>query len=992
MNQLSGHQNKLSRTDTQAVDAIAAWHRARFLSPLCAGRHVLLNGGGAAAALLGAVAGSVATQTTPPDGADVVLALDPAPPEAVLEAVSGLAGAVRPGGVLVMVSCPDSTPDGGRAAIEAALARRFRHVTTVLQYPVAGTLLADALQQGCRVVALADAPVPPAAALHVCSAQPLPDLAGGLFAAPPAVAGALAAAATGDPLPATPPARPPVPPANPTALPAEALRNDDALELRRRAVSLAERLVEHDERMFDLRAEVAQLRVRLEEALARGGGGFDVPRTRHHWPLADNPATPPVVPAGYDCRADDAVIPEARAGEAFLQRFGLAGDAPDFAAAIDALNQRPKQLPIAGPDADPDVSIVIPVHGQLASTLNCLDSLFGHAARFVAEIIVIDDASPDRTGELLPLVGGIRIHHQPVNRGFIDSCNTGADLARGRILVMLNNDTRVVAGWLDELAGGFTLFPRAGLVGSKLFYPDGSLQEAGGIVWRDGSAANYGRGDDPNRPQYCHARQVDYVSGASIAIPAALWHQLGGFDRHYAPAYSEDSDLCFRIRAAGHETWFQPQSRAIHYEGKTSGTDTRTGVKAYQIINARKFLLRWRDTLADHRPGGEAPYFERERGVRWRALVIDATTPTPDQDAGSVTSVLHLRLLQQLGYKVHFVAQDNFMFDPKYTASLQREGVECACVPYDSGFESYLRLYGHLFDIVLVFRVTVAEQTIDALRRHAPQAPVLFNNMDLHFLRMQREAALAGDPAAFEPAAAMRRRELDVIGKVDCTITPSSYEKRVIEQIAPAAPVLVLPFMMECAGTSVGFAARRDICFLGGYRHPPNVDAVQYFVREVFPLIRAELPGIRFIIAGANPTEAVQALAAEDVIVTGQVPDLRDVFDRARVFVCPLRAGAGVKGKIAAAMAHGLPVVTTSVGAEGMDLQQGKHVLLADQPAAFAAACLRAHGEEALWQRLSSAGQALVQEKHSLAAGRRALVRAIDMALRRHLGVDARVG
>ena len=134
--------------------------------------------------------------------------------------------------------------------------------------------------------------------------------------------------------------------------------------------------------------------------------------------------------------------------------------------------------------------------------------------------------------------------------------------------------------------------------------------------------------------------------------------------------------------------------------------------------------------------------------------------------------------------------------------------------------------------------------------------------MDLHFLRMQRIAELTGDAGALDEAAAMKQRETAVIGRVDCTITPSTHERRVIADLAPDAPAAVLPFMIAFRGTSVGFPPRRDICFLGGYRHDPNVDAVQFFARDIFPLLRRDLPGIRFIIAGAHPTEGVQALAA----------------------------------------------------------------------------------------------------------------------------------
>jgi GT2 family glycosyltransferase len=988
MNDISPGQAGPAGNAAADANRIAALHRSRFLAPLCVGRLVLLCGGDAAAAVLAEVAGQVAKGVAPKGGAEVVLALDPAPPQVVLAAAPGLIRALRPGGVLVLVSRPDDTPDGGLAALAALLAGSFRHLATYRQRPLVGTLLDDARFDGSRVVALADAPAPPDTLLHVCSTAPLPDLAGGVFAAPLAAAAGLAAGMLS-------PVGPAIVLANPIELPDDGLRNENALDLRRRAVSLVERLVERDEIVFDLLAETARLRRQLAEGSAGGGGSsgfFEPPRTSHGWPLAEKPETPVATLGLYDHRVDDEVILEGRAGAGFLERFSLTGDTPVFDAAIAALNETPKRLQLRDEaDAAPEVSIIIPVYGQLGYTLNCLDSLFRHASRYSAEIIVIDDVSPDQSGEKLPAVAGIRCRRQAVNGGFINSCHTGAAMARGRYLVMLNNDTRVVAGWLDELIGAFDLFPAAGLVGSKLLYPDGTLQEAGGILWRDGSAWNYGRNDDPNRPQYCHARQADYISGATIALPTALWRELDGFDVHYRPAYCEDADLCLRVRAAGREVWFQPQSRIIHYEGRTSGTDTRQGVKAYQVVNTKKLFLRWRDRLQAHRPNGQAPYFERERDVVRRMLVVDATAPTPNQDAGSVQIVLALRLAQKLGYKTHFVPEDNFLFQPRYTTDLLRLGIDCAYAPYDVGFETYIRRYGHLFDVVMGYRVPVLEKIHDLVREHAPQAPLLFNIVDLHYLRMRREAELEGDAERLEAAAAMRARELAMIGRTDCTITHSSVERQLIETEVPGVPVRVLPLTFDFFGTKAGFAQRRDICFLGGYRHPPNIDAVTYFVERIFPILRREQPGIRFIIAGAKPTLEVLALAAEDIVVTGLVEDLRDLFDHARVFVCPLRVGAGVKGKVAAAIAYGIPVVTTSVGIEGVDFIDGEHVLVANDADAFAAATLRAYRDEALWEHLSRQSQTFLREQLSPEMCRLVLADSIEAGYRHRLGLDAAV-
>ncbi len=768
---------------------------------------------------------------------------------------------------------------------------------------------------------------------------------------------------------------------------------NDTRDMRRRAAALAGRLVAADERLMRIEDDVADLRARLEGRPghhATAGASFEPTSVMHDWVLADEPGTDPATLTAYQHRVDDPALLAAREGDAFLRRYGLIGRAPQFAACADALRGREATLSAAA-DGAPDVSIIIPVHGQLGWTLNCLDALLAHESRASAEILVIDDASPNSTGEHLPALAAampvLRYERLERNLGFLRACNHAAAIGRGRLLVLLNNDTRVVAGWLDALVDSFALFPAAGLVGSKLLYPDGSLQEAGGIIWRDGSAWNYGRGDDPNRPHYSHARQVDYVSGASVAVPAALWQELGGFDARYSPAYGEDADLALRIRASGREIWLQPQSRVVHYEGKTSGTDLGQGVKAHQVANEKKLFLRWHRDLAAHRRNGEAPYLERERGVLRRALVIDATNPTPNQDAGSVTTTLTLHLFRSLGYKVHFVPQDNFLFERQHTEALLRTGIECVYAPYDTNFADYIARMGKLFDVVLVYRAGILDRVLGDLRRHAPQAALLFHAMDLHFLRMERAAALDGDAGQVSAAAAMRKRELRLIGEVDCTITHSTYEQQLLATLAPQAKVLVWPFMFEFHGTRVGFAPRRDFCFLGGYRHPPNVDAAMFLVRDVLPIIHRSLPDARIILAGANPGPEVQSLAGPLVEVTGMIDDLRDVFDRARVFACAIRVGAGTKGKISTAMAYGLPVVSTPCGAEGMDLIDGHDVLIGESAEAFAQACLRLHDDAVLWQRLSEAGQALVREKHSPAAGRRTLEQAIETALAHRLGI-----
>src|SRR5690606_35191212 len=271
---------------------------------------------------------------------------------------------------------------------------------------------------------------------------------------------------------------------------------------------------------------------------------------------------------------------------------------------------RPLYTPRAAPfepfalptSSAPRASIIIPVFGAFAHTLACLRALAAHPPLAPFEVIVVDDASPDDSPAQLRAIDGLRVHERSVNGGFIAACNDGASFARGDVLVFLNNDTIPQPGWLDALLDTFDAHPDAGLVGAQLLYPDGRLQEAGGVVFADGSAWNYGRFGDPTDPRYAYLRDADYISGAAIAIPRALFIGLGGFDVRYAPAYYEDTDLAFAVRAAGRRVLYQPAARVVHDEGATSGTDTSGGAKAGQLRNQAVFLAHRHEALAGKGP------------------------------------------------------------------------------------------------------------------------------------------------------------------------------------------------------------------------------------------------------------------------------------------------------------------------------------------------------------------------------------------------------
>jgi O-antigen biosynthesis protein len=335
----------------------------------------------------------------------------------------------------------------------------------------------------------------------------------------------------------------------------------------------------------------------------------------------------------------------------------------------------------------PDVSVIIPVYGQLATTWSCLRSLAETPAGTSIEVIVANDRSPDRTSEMLARVRGIRTVDNPENLGFLQTCNRAAREARGRYLCLLNNDTLLTPGWLSPMVESFALFPRAGLVGAKLLFGDGRLQEAGGTAFRDGTTSHYGRRKDPARPEYSFARRVDYCSAACALIPKAIWDQLGGFDEYYAPAYYEDTDLAFRVRRAGYEVIYQPATTIVHFEGLTHGKSkgqAKTPSK-HLLANRQKFFERWSEVLlTEHAPPETRNRSAADRRRAPGLLVLSGVPLTPNGGAAAAALAA-----DAAGFQVTLLSPGH---DPSSARdALQRRGVEVLYPPYSPPVAHFLR-------------------------------------------------------------------------------------------------------------------------------------------------------------------------------------------------------------------------------------------------------------------------------------------------------------
>jgi GT2 family glycosyltransferase len=633
----------------------------------------------------------------------------------------------------------------------------------------------------------------------------------------------------------------------------------------------------------------------------------------------------------------------------------------------------PVPKPIEFPVFDKvEVSIVIPVFNQFHFTQACLASVQEHRGSHAIEVIVVDDGSADATADFVPRMKGIMYLRNETNAGFVGSCNRGAAKARGEYLLFLNNDTSVKPGWLDALLETFQLESRAGLVGSKLLFPDGRLQEAGGIIWRDGSGWNYGKFDDPKKPEYNYLRDVDYCSAACAMIPKSLFESIGGFDARYAPAYYEDTDLSFKIRQNGYKVLYQPMSEVIHHEGATGGTDISTGAKRHQELNRTIFATTWAAELAAKPANGDvANYFVCKLGQK-RILVIDHHLPMPEKDAGSLRMFHILNILRDLGHRVTFVP-DNLADIPPYADDLRKRGVEVVHHPYIKSVRQHLSEHGAECDVVILSRCDFARKHIADVRRLAPQSRIIFDTVDLHFLRQHREADLIQDPEVKLKAQEREQQEYELIDEADETWVVSGFEQELLRHERPNKSIEIVSMIVDIPGSATPFSLRHDFLFIGSFQHAPNADAVIFFATEIYPLVTARLPQAKFYIIGDKAPPAVIALASENIIVTGLQPDVRPYFDSVKISVAPLRFGAGVKGKINQSMGFGVPVVATSLAVEGMDLKDHENILIADRAEDFAQAVVDLYGSEELWQQISKNGLVKTRAMYSCEVAKKQL-------------------
>lgn len=486
--------------------------------------------------------------------------------------------------------------------------------------------------------------------------------------------------------------------------------------------------------------------------------------------------------------------------------------------------------------------------------------------------------------------------------------------------------------WLSRLldAGrdAQTTGTAAGAVCAKVIGTDGWLVEAGILRTHDGKLLHLGAGGDPQAPEYNYLREVDAASDVCLllnqeAVRQALAASVSPVDTFGLMHLFEG------MRSRGWSVLYQPEVTA---------------------------------TVTSPEPCAPA-LLETSRK---RLLVLDAVMPTPDQDSGSLRMTSLLEIFLDLGWHVTFVPSNLELCAP-YGPYLRRRGIEVLYRPLVGSIPTFLEQRGASFDLVILSRHYVATAFLDVVHLHAPQAWVWFDTVDLHYLREQREAKLRGDPVALKQAVECKRQEIDLMRRSDLTLVVSPVERDLLATEAPDVRVEILSNIHSLHPTETPFAARDAIVFIGGFNHTPNVDAVEYYVNDILPLVRAQLGAVPTYLIGSRPPQEVLALDAPDqgLHVTGYVEDVTPFFARARLSIAPLRYGAGVKGKINMSMAYGVPTVATPCAGEGMFLRPETDILIGGDAAAFAAAVVRLYRDQTLWESIAANGLANIETHFS---------------------------
>ena len=611
---------------------------------------------------------------------------------------------------------------------------------------------------------------------------------------------------------------------------------------------------------------------------------------------------------------------------------------------------------------NPIVSIVIPFYNNIDVTIACLQKLQRNQDRTAYEIILVDDASNDfRVHEIYKL-RGVKIIRQKENQGYLRSTNLGATFAKGRYIALLNNDTEPLSGWLDELVKAIESEAKLGIAGSRLIDMENRVSEAGSLIFRNQDIWNLGRGLKNEDSAINFSRYVDYCSAAAILVNAQLWQEIGGFDEIFAPAYFEDTDLAMEVWSRGWKVKYIYSSIVKHIEGASHGTDVRVGMKRNQLINRDIFFKKWPPAEYFDWPYHHGPRLEFKRESKGIILVFDQLLPRGDRDAGSFRMERLLAALIDLDFHIVFIPAHPWHTLSKLD-SLRQRGIEVH-LDANSAFKELL-IRKHRIKAIILSRLETFETFIQSVENLKISAPIIFDTVDIQALR--DNIALGSGTRMLDYKSKILQREISAMNRSNSTWVVSNVEKQMLIEMDKSLNSDVISWDVNIKEITWRFQKnKKNLLFIGSFGHPPNIEGLTWFVKNVWPILRKSDQKIQIMVCGSGMNSDTQSmLKSNDITYYGWIPDLQPYYLDSGCVIAPLLSGAGLKGKILEAMSFGVPVVTTSIGSEGIALQGDGIMAICDSPQEFAEAILLVINDSAIAERMVKNGMSLLERSFS---------------------------
>ena len=629
----------------------------------------------------------------------------------------------------------------------------------------------------------------------------------------------------------------------------------------------------------------------------------------------------------------------------------------------------------------PDVSIISLLFNKSHLTEAFLASLVENVS-IPFQLILLDNASTDDTSSLLDRVEGALILRSSENLQFIRGNNLAAVAAKGKYILFLNNDTVVKKGMLERMLQNIEGNDSCFAVAAKILFPDGTLQEAGSIIWNNGDCYGYGRGQNPNLPEFNYRREVDYGSACCLLVRRDKFFEVGGFDNRYSPAYYEDSDLCMKLRLAGGRIIYEPRAEIVHHEYSSSSPEAAL---AKMRDRALLFQNKWESVLLKEHGNFDARSVldARDRRNFSKLLYIDDRVPTPPAGCWYPRAYKVLEVLSEFFKVSVFPMQSNEPHQP-WTEYLQDVGVECICD--GRSLESFSQEREGYYDIIFVSRVHNFRDSIDIIRRFFPSARIVYDAEALFYARERLKRDLYH--LSFDENFSQRMtEELGLFDFADRIILVSEEERKLLLKdradfgFGLLENVYVFGHLIEAVLQSSGFGSRKDLLFVGAFENgsSPNCDAILYFIKEIFPTIQKEL-GCRLLVAGSAVPEILLQHASSNIIFLGFVEDLQPLYQAVRVFVVPHQFSGGIPWKLSEAMAFGLPAVCSSLTANqfGFVENNDSPVLTGKSSADFAEKVIALYEDKELWERTQLKSLNYIRETHSPEKLKNLLISIID--------------